>query len=565
MYYVNTEAIKIMSDKWPDELHSRYSNSIEPVKYSKGVKAMRRLKWKKVTSKQIDSNFDVWNKKTMQEKLDEAKADGIELNTKILDELFCVPIETHNNRIYLLEGERADQVAAVLSGILKTHSGVTPTKMKQWIVEMNDDAFAANNIDLEMILQIIPKSLDIQLLSSVVWDAASIKKFGVCEKWFYLLSDIPMIHEKMLLWIAKSSFDTVYYQTFESTLERIENGIDALRSNSNFKFLLQMCLQIGNFINYDSKNGNAKGVTIAVFEAFQRVKSNKIANFTLLMHLYQTCLEYYPNKVDLESNFKEKLNTMMRDVMETLTRSQRFVDTTFKEIERIARDLNKIVQFYQSINKPDATFTNKMDAFILESRKKNESWKARFEALRESMKNVMIYYNGEINEADHLLMQFGQFISKIIEIVNLWHQARVALNVNESPLLHDFIQVMISQKLETQKKFIWNHVKNYNKSGNNDWIQLVSEIKDFVDPKYTDIRQDLIENGVYPAMTELELRSMTLGMNSDTRGSSHFDIISEANTKQFLTKCLIRCDCLFLSFLCFIMFCRFFFKNIKII
>ena len=105
----------------------------------------------------------------------------------------------------------------------------------------------------------------------------------------------------------------------------------------------------------------------------------------------------------------------------------------------------------------------------------------------------------------------------------------------EIKILYSVIESSALGKLEKQRKYIWDNVKKEEEKKVDGWKELV-DFSSYQNSKYKDIRQDIIiPDCIEPSMGELELHLATLSMGN----GENYDSLSQANTKQYLTKCLI--------------------------
>ena len=111
---------------------------------------------------------------------------------------------------------------------------------------------------------------------------------------------------------------------------------------------------------------------------------------------------------------------------------------------------------------------------------------------------------------------------------------------NNSRLLFDMINKLVDEKLVKQKKFIWENAGKEEKNDSENWVKLCNfgmtddDTNDDRKDSAIVLRQDRIENGIFPLKSSKELYAMKCQMNMN----ENYDIISEYNNKLYLTQCL---------------------------
>ena len=107
---------------------------------------------------------------------------------------------------------------------------------------------------------------------------------------------------------------------------------------------------------------------------------------------------------------------------------------------------------------------------------------------------------------------------------------------NSSRLLFNMIDSVIDKQLLKQKEFIYNNVTNEEKTDGNNWIKLCNFgiTNDSDGNNGVILRQDSIFNGIKPLQSAKELYLMKCDMNEN----DNYDIMTEHNSKVYLTQCL---------------------------
>ena len=103
-------------------------------------------------------------------------------------------------------------------------------------------------------------------------------------------------------------------------------------------------------------------------------------------------------------------------------------------------------------------------------------------------------------------------------------------------LLYDMIDDTVDKQLMKQQEYIWSNIENERKSSSEHWNTLLN-FEDMIDKsKCSDLRQDLLKNGVRSDKTDNDLYLILSNMYDD---NSNFDLFSEYNNKIYLTNLLV--------------------------
>lgn len=124
------------------------------------------------------------------------------------------------------------------------------------------------------------------------------------------------------------------------------------------------------------------------------------------------------------------------------------------------------------------------------------------------------------------------------EYSNIWI-GKDLVNGNNK-LLFDYINEMVDQLLIKQRQYIWDNVQNEEKSDCENFTKLC-QFNINVDGSMT-LRQDCIPNGIQSLKQEKDIYLTNLRLDQYDRRRDYvkdeYDILSEFNTKVYLTQCL---------------------------
>ena len=108
-----------------------------------------------------------------------------------------------------------------------------------------------------------------------------------------------------------------------------------------------------------------------------------------------------------------------------------------------------------------------------------------------------------------------------------------------TPILFDTGLKTVNMKLENQKKFIWDNIKDEEKNNGKLFDELVAFGNGSLFHPNKQLRQDGIVNGIMTKYDEIEMITKAIRLNIDSNNSDNFDLMFETNTKSYLTQCLL--------------------------
>lgn len=122
---------------------------------------------------------------------------------------------------------------------------------------------------------------------------------GSAEQFLLAMGSISELSPRLKLWLFKLDYETVESEIGEP-LSDLMKGIEELRKNKTFKYILATLLSIGNFLN----GSEAQGFTIEYLSRVAEVKDT-VHKHTLLHHLGNYVIEKFPDATDLYSDIGE--------------------------------------------------------------------------------------------------------------------------------------------------------------------------------------------------------------------------------------------------------------------
>ena len=118
---------------------------------------------------------------------------------------------------------------------------------------------------------------------------------GNAEQFLLSLSSITELEARLRLWAFKLDYDGNESEVAEPLMD-LKQGIEDLKNNKTFKFILALMLTVGNFLN----GASAKGFTVEYLQRVPEVKDT-VHKHSLLHHLCHMVVDQCPGSTDLYS------------------------------------------------------------------------------------------------------------------------------------------------------------------------------------------------------------------------------------------------------------------------
>ena len=156
------------------------------------------------------------------------------------------------------------------------------------------DSSIINKEGIEKLLTMLPSDEEISKIEEAL-EANMDLPLGTAEQFLMTLSSIPGLEARLRLWSFKLDFGILEKEILEQ-LSDLKQGLETLKKNKTFLYILSVILEIGNFLN----NSSSKGFEIEYLAKIPEVKDT-VYKHSLLYHLTFWLLESYPSISDLYS------------------------------------------------------------------------------------------------------------------------------------------------------------------------------------------------------------------------------------------------------------------------
>jgi Formin Homology 2 Domain len=251
---------------------------LPPGRKELGAMKFRKLNWKKIPRGKI--NTTIW--KHFQDKC-------VEVNVPLIVEYFEIPKEDKKKKKLkkkepkrqIVELKRANHIGLMLS-MLK---GYTFKQLAKALVELDESVFNEDN--LRALVKLTPQKTDIEQLKEFKTAPPEVlDTLGEAERFFLAIMDIPRLENRVRAFLFKKTFK-LQIVSVEEMVEAALHGVDTISTNFRFAKMLELILNMGNFVNYDTYAGNCYGFLIPGITKLRDSKSPKSPTYTMIHYLAQ--------------------------------------------------------------------------------------------------------------------------------------------------------------------------------------------------------------------------------------------------------------------------------------
>jgi len=196
--------------------------------------------------------------------------------------------------ISLIDPQRGNNLSIVLSQFKLSGEEIAAA-----ICDVNNEIITAERI--ESLVKYVPEREEIETIKAFDGD---VNLLGPAEKYFIAVLPIPDLEAKFNAMTFKLEFDEMYQDT-SNLLNNVEKGLKDCNSSEAFQTALKYILEIGNFLNYKTRNGNAKAFKLTSLRKLRDARSTTNNKITLLHFIVDTF-----DKIDEVKGFGGSLESL---------------------------------------------------------------------------------------------------------------------------------------------------------------------------------------------------------------------------------------------------------------
>jgi len=239
----------------------------------KPLMKLRKLDWRKVPKNELTTSI-----------FRELQLQGLNLDIPMLIEYFRIPDakkekkkKKKEEKKQLLDLKRANNIGILLS-MLK----MSPEEVSKAIKNC-DDKFTEDN--LKSLIKLLPGDQDREMLKEFIGAPPDvIATLGPPEQLYLYLLEIPRLEGRLRAILYKSQFDTNLTR-LRDDISACSRGVKEMKENQIMARILELILNIGNFLNQGTASGSAFGFRVDVLTKLKDTKSPIKSDYSVLHYL----------------------------------------------------------------------------------------------------------------------------------------------------------------------------------------------------------------------------------------------------------------------------------------
>lgn len=341
--------------------------------------------------------------------------------------------------IQVIDPKKAYNIGIGLARFKMTHEGI-----RKAILEMNESALTEEKLDA--LIKFAPADKEIQEIKAHLQEY---DKLGDAEKFFLKMSSIKRYTERLQMSLFKLQFQQIV-RNLEVQLETLEKARLDVQNCVHLKTVFKIILAFGNYMNSNSRLGQASGFKI---ETLTKVKGSKSADnkISLLEYLVKYTQKHCPEVADfalqiVSANDASKIDpegvkadarglTAQIQNLEREIRVQEVIEVKRQEriIKKRAADERKLPEQLEAEAKAreqgfnedadlddDDRFLPVMQAFFIDAKDTVTQLEDRLRKLEEENKAIVKYYGGADDMGvDRFFSILSQFVSDFTAAKNV--------------------------------------------------------------------------------------------------------------------------------------------------
>ena len=148
-------------------------------------------------------------------------------------------------------------------------------------------------------LKFVPTKEEISLLRDTVAKHKSPTILALADRFLFEVAQIPRYERRLMCLFTLRTFkDRI--EDMKPNLNAIIRASTIVTSSKKLKQFLALILAIGNFLNYNKRNGNAYGFTVHSLECIQNIRSSAKTDRNLMHFIVELVEKKFPELLRLK-------------------------------------------------------------------------------------------------------------------------------------------------------------------------------------------------------------------------------------------------------------------------
>jgi len=378
------------SDK-PLEADTLFSAEVREKMKVKPSQKMKALHWSRV-----DENLKgtVWESLTHSASLDTTELDALFGSKAIATEGSARELKAAPTTVSLFDGKRTQNVNIGLGRF----SSYTVESMRDGIIRMDQALLTLEST--ERLLELVPTHEEVNVVTTFNGDMT---KLGKVENFFLVVSTIPRLRQRLECLHVTHVFEESK-SDMETKLTAIGRATSQVVSSTGLVEVLEVVLQLGNYINGGTRRGAAAGITFDSLLKLSTIKTNATGEDAGTMLNY--CVRLVEKQRPAALEFGSDLKDVQDASQQTFTQLDSDHRSLVASVESVRAEYEALrAQPVQDMS--TTTFLSAMSPFLSKALPACEELKNQIDKTKEAVKSLMRRFGQPAVEDDQALEVFG--------------------------------------------------------------------------------------------------------------------------------------------------------------
>lgn len=310
-------------------------------------------------------------------------------------------------RVELVDAKRAYNINIRLARFKVEH-----THICEAIMSLDDSTLSLE--ELQMIAQLLPTREEVAVVTAYQGDPEAL---GPVEQWFLVCSKYQGLADRLKVFIFHESFGPLV-SGLDHSLTLVQSAVQALRHSSTLRRLLRIVLVLGNYLNGESRNGQAYGFDLAALEKLGGVKS--VDNKSTLLHYL---VEYLERDEPAVLQVLEELEP----VREAARVEAAFLTAEVKQMKQDLRHVRLVLLVHKQnkqATESEISVLKKVKAFAEYVTGRYEELDAKLTEVMDAVEDAHAYFCVPVGPWEQLFAVFARLVAAATRARNELHGNR---------------------------------------------------------------------------------------------------------------------------------------------
>jgi len=359
---------------------------------------MKGLQWTKLPQNKIKGS--VFEKMELEYK-------GIKINYEELEEEFAQKVVEAKDK---KEEEKGPTMVQILNPKLSQNLSIWLSQFKSISHEeickglqfLNTKMFTLEQV--KQILTMVPSKDEIQNIQAYVQGGGEANLLPPAEKFALELNKIPQFEERLKGFIFRLSFDS-RKADIKPSIETLRLASKEVLESKMFVSLLEVILEIGNFMNESTPRGNVFGFKINSLLKMADTKSSD-NHKSLLQYLVIVLEKSAPKLLDI-----------LKEMPDCTPASKVSLSSLASDVALLKKDFELVQRFVETLKEQKDKYYDTMNTFIAKTRDEVTQIDTNFKAMEEKYAQASDYLGEDAKtcQPEDLFGTLSHFVNAIQE------------------------------------------------------------------------------------------------------------------------------------------------------